>query len=117
MTGEAMSATVSPLHRIRQAEAEAARIISSARHEAEVAFAALAAESDALVRKAREVGLQEGEHLASERIAAAEREAAALVAEARLCEEERRRRCLPLVDAAAAYVVDFVLGAEDGTHR
>lgn len=102
---------LSPLDRIRQAEAEVARQIAASRERGEQRAARAREQADVLLQEAREVGRREGQAQYRRLILQAQDEVRALCLESEERLEALRRARVERMDAAVARVVAIVAAA------
>ena len=111
------SDALSPLDQIRQAEAEVAGRLASAREAVAHQIAQVQEENRRLLAEAREAGHREGEIAYRDAVAAAEEEAGLIRAAGQEQAVTLRRRGHERLAAAALLAVRLVLGDEDGHER
>ena len=103
---------LSPLDQIRQAEAEVARQIASARKAGEQMVSKTRAEGKAIINEAREVGQREGLKRHKEIVSGAEEEAQTSVAQAHRRAEFLRRRARQRLELGTRLALAIILGLE-----
>ncbi len=106
-------AEISPLDQIRQAEADVARQVASAREAAEHTVAQARIQAKDLLDDARQIGKREGEKRYREIISNAEEEEQAIVAQARNRAENLRRRAGDRLAEGVRRALNVVIGLEE----
>ena len=103
---------LSPLERIRQAEAEVTRRLAAARESAEKTVATGQAQSTLIKTQAKEDGQRDGEAKFREIISKAEEESRAIVAQAHQRAEKLRRKGRRRMDLAVRMAFLSLVGSE-----
>jgi vacuolar-type H+-ATPase subunit H len=106
---------LSPLDRIRQAEAEATRRIAAAREAADQFVAQARSQAELVKRQAREAGQRQGKAKYQATISGAEEEARTIEVEAGKLAEDIRHKGKVRMDMAIGEAINFLLGLEGVT--
>lgn len=104
---------LSPLDQIRQAEANVARQVASAREAAEHKVAQARVQAKELLDDACQIGKREGEKRYREIISNAEEEEQVIVAQARNRSEHLRRRACHRLAGGVRRALNVVIGLEE----
>ena len=105
---------LSPLERIRQAEAEVTRRLAAARESAEKTVATAQAQAAQIKNQANEDGQRSGEAKLREMISKAEEESRGIVTQAHQRAEKLRRKGQHRMDQAVRMAFLCLVGATDG---
>lgn len=108
---------LSPLERIRQAEAEVTRRLAAARESAEKTVATAQAEAIKIKTQANEEGQRNGEVKFREMISKAEEESRGIVTQAHQRAEKLRRKGQHRMDRAVRMAFLCLVGAAEGDEK